>query len=130
MSLSVIDVARIVQWSSPNGTPRIRAEHVVVTVELFARVLGGVQNHEDPNGLWAMLETTKNAGTLKRIRYVFHDLFCPFSPNESEKVRVLYALLYGDTKRALDSTTDYLQAILGNMNRFGARQEERGVRVV
>lgn len=106
MSLGV-DVASVVQWLSPNGTPRIRAEHVVVTVELFAGVSGGAQSHEEPNALWAMLQTNKELETLKRIQYVFHDLFCPFSPSKSEKVRVLYALLYGDTERALLCTEDH-----------------------
>ena len=128
--ISVADVARVVQWSSSDGTPRVRAEHVTVRVELFAGVSVGAQGDEDPNGLWAMLETTKNAETLEQIRYFYNFLFCLFEPNKNEKIRVLHALLYGDTKRALDSTTDYLQAVLGNMNRFGARQEERGVRVV
>ena len=130
MSLSVIDVERIVQWSNPDGLHRVTSEHVVVVTELFAGFLSGVQTYEKPNELWAMLKTNKDPSTLERIQYVFHNLFCRFSPNESEKVRVLYALLYGETKRALDSTTDYLRAVVNNMNWSGARQEERDVRVV
>jgi len=130
MSLSVIDVARIVQWSSPDGTPRVTAEHVAVVMEALAESQSGELTYENPNGLWVMLETAMDPETLKRIRSVYNDLFCPFEPNENEKVRVLHALLYGDTKRALDGTEDFLRAVLGNMNSFGARQEERGVRVV
>lgn len=127
MSLSVIDVARIVQWLSPNGMPRVTAEHVGLVIEALAEFESGELTYENPNELWEMLETDKNAETLKRIRSVYNDLFCPFSPNENEKVRVLHALLYGDTERALDGAKDFLQAVLGSMNSFGARQEQSGV---
>ena len=125
-------VARVVGWLNADGTRRLTPEHVVVVMELFAGFPSGVQTDEKPNELWAMLQSNKDSSTLGRIRHVFHDLFCPFSPNEIQKVRVLYALLYGDTERALNSTEDYFRAALSNMDRFRARQqnqEERGVRV-
>lgn len=126
--MTIGDVERVLQWFSPDGTRRVRAEHIVVTVEMFAQFFGG-QGGEDPNGLWAMLLTTKDTETVERIRYVY-DLFCVFEPNENEKVRVLDALLHGETKEALESTIRYLRAVVDNMRRSerGAHQQERGVR--
>ncbi len=123
-------LARVVGWLQPDGTRRLTSEHVVAVTELFAGFPSGVQTDEKPNILWAMLQTNKDTETLQRIQHIFHDLFCPFSPNEIEKVRVLYALLYGDTERALDGTENYFRAVVNNMDRVCARQEGQEVRVV